>query len=103
MDVRKISVVTAILALGMSAGLSADRIKLRSGKIVDGTFVGADSKTVRFLLPSGTRSDFAIGDVEGVEFTARKPPAPAPDPAVAPAPVLVPSGIDPERTPHAGD
>ena len=61
------SVVTVILALAMSAALSADRIKLRSGKIVDGTFVGADSKTVRFLLANGTRSDFAIGDVEGVD------------------------------------
>ena len=92
MDVRKISVVTVMLALGMSAALSADRIKLRSGKIVDGTFVGADSKTVRLLLANGTRSDFPIGDVEGVEFTARKPPAPPPDPAAAPAPVLVPAG-----------
>ena len=92
MHVRSSSVVTVILALAMSAALSADRVRLRSGKIVDGTFVGADSKTVRVLLADGTRSEFAIGDVEGLEFTARKPPAPPPDPAAAPKPVLVPAG-----------
>ena len=30
-------------------------VRLRSGKVVDGTFIAADSKTVRLLLANGTR------------------------------------------------
>lgn len=84
----------AILALTVWAvvPLSADRVHLRSGKVVEGTFVGADAKTVRLLLPSGVRAEFPVGDVEAVQFTARTPPKPAPDPAAAPAPVVVPAG-----------
>jgi hypothetical protein len=73
--------------------LSADRVRLRGGKTVEGSFMAADSKSVRLLLPDGTVSEFPIADVEGVEFTPRKaPPPPAPDPAKAPAPVTVPMG-----------
>jgi len=98
-----------MLALG--ATLSADRIRLRSGKVIEGTFIGADSKAVRVLLDSGQVSEAPIEDIQAVEFSARKPatPPPAPKaaappargaapaaPAAAPAPakktVTVPSG-----------
>jgi hypothetical protein len=92
MEIRKTSAVAAMLAIAMGGSLDADRVRLRSGKIVEGNFLGADSATVRVLLANGTRSEFAIGDVEGVEFTARKPPAPPPNPAAAPVAVLVPAG-----------
>ena len=76
--------------------LSADRVKLRNGKFVDGTFMGADSKSVRLLLANGTVSEFPLQDVSGVDFDARKAPAPAaaaaPDPVKAPPPVTVPMG-----------
>jgi hypothetical protein len=86
------SCVIALLALDVAI-LSADRVMLRSGKAVEGSFMAADSKSVRLLLPDGTVSEFPIADVSGVEFTPRKaPPPPAPDPAKAPAPVTVPMG-----------
>jgi hypothetical protein len=79
--------------------MSADRVRLRSGKVVDGTFIGADPRSVRLLLDNGSIAEFAVNDVGTVEFTARKAPAPAataaaaaPDPAKAPAPITVPSG-----------
>ena len=97
--------VTLVLILALGATLSADRIRLRSGKIVQGTFIGADSKAVRILLDSGQVSEVPIEDAVAVEFSARKPatpPPPAPRPATAapaPAPaaaakktVTVPSG-----------
>ena len=76
-----------------AATLSADRVKLRNGKVVDGQVMSADGTSVRMLLPDGSAATFPIADVADVEFTARKsPPAPAPDPAKAPAPITVPAG-----------
>ena len=82
----------AIATIG-AATLSADRVKLRNGKVVEGSVMSADGTSVRMLLPDGSAITFPIADVSDVEFTARKlPPAAAPDPATAPAPVTVPAG-----------
>jgi hypothetical protein len=79
----------AIVALVMVAGvsLSADRVRLRSGKVVEGMFMGGDSKSVRVLLDDGQVSEVLLEDVATVEFSARKPAKPAPPrtPAAAPA------------------
>lgn len=105
MKVRRSPIVTLVLLVALGATLSADRVRLRSGKIINGTFIGADSKSVRVLLDDGQVSESPIEEVVAVEFSARKPatppPAPAPRqaaaaPAAAPAPakktVTVPSG-----------
>lgn len=106
MSRRRTQWLTASLVLALGASLSADRVKLKSGKIIEGMFVGADSRTVRVLLDSGQVTEIPIGDAVGVEFAARKPappppppPKPAPaaaKPAPAPAPVVktvtVPAG-----------
>jgi hypothetical protein len=85
--------LTAALAVTTTAALSADTVRLRSGKVVQGMFTGADSKTVRLLLDNGTRAEFPLEDVTSVEFTPRRPPPPpAPKPAQAPPPVVVPAG-----------
>jgi hypothetical protein len=77
----------------VGATLSADRAKLRSGKVVEGMFIGADSKAVRVLLDDGQVSEVPIEQLLAVEFSARKPAAPpppraagAPRPAAAAAP-----------------
>ena len=61
------------LAAGVS--LDADRVRLRSGKVVEGMFIGGDSKTVRVLLDNGSVSEVPLADAVAVEFSARKPPA----------------------------
>ena len=73
--------------------VSADRVRLRSGQVIDGTLTGADASTVRLMLANGTRADLAVADIAGIEFAARAPkPAPqAPAPGRAPAPVTVPA------------
>src|SRR5262245_55009201 len=86
--------VAAIVLVG-SASLSADRVRLRSGKVVDGAFMSADVKVVRLLLDNGTVSEFVLGDVASIETSPRKAPAAAaatPDPAKKPPPVTIPSG-----------
>jgi hypothetical protein len=81
--------ITALLVLAVGVSLSADRVRLRSGKVVQGIFMGGDSKTVRVLLDSGQVSEIPIEEAVAVEFSARKPapppPPPAPKPAAAPA------------------
>ena len=97
--------LTAFLVLAVGVSLSADRVRLRSGKIIDGTFVGADSKSVRVLMADGRVSEVPIQETVAVEFSPRKPPAPPPPPpkpaaAAAPAapkeparpPLVVPTG-----------
>jgi hypothetical protein len=76
-----------------AVSLSADRIRLRSGQTVTGSFMSADVKIVRILLDNGKIGEFKVDDIAAVEFTPRKTPPPAaPDPAKKPAPVTVPTG-----------
>ena len=86
------SCVALIVVLG-SAPLSADRVKLRSGKTVDGSLVSADRKTIRVVLANGAVANFPVADVQAVEFSEPKaPPPPAPNPSQAPPPITVPAG-----------
>ena len=84
MTMRTIGLVAALVT-ATSLSLDADRIKLRSGKVVDGMFVGADSKAVRVLLDNGSVTEVKIADVVSVEFAERKPPPPPPAPKPSPA------------------
>ena len=102
MQNSRIVSMTIMLLVAPAVLLAADRVKLRSGKVIEGMFLGADSKSVRVLLDSGEVSEIPIEQSLGVEFDARKPPprpaAPAPAPAAPkaaakpPAMVTVPSG-----------
>lgn len=95
---RCIHWITAGLVLVAGVSLSADRVRLRSGKTIQGTFIGADSKAVRVLLDNGQVSQIPIEEAVAVEFSARKPapppapPSPSPSPAAAPKTVSVPAG-----------
>ena len=95
MSTRTIRLIASVVLLLTAASPAwADRVRLRSGKVVEGTFLAADSKTVRLLLANGSRGEYPIGDVAGVDFSARAaaPPAQPPNPAAQPAPIKVPSG-----------
>jgi hypothetical protein len=86
MSRRPVQWLTALLVLVLGVSLSADRVRLKSGKVVEGMFIGADSRTVRVLLDNGQVSEIPIGDSVSVEFAARKPaPPPPPPPKAAPA------------------
>jgi hypothetical protein len=84
------------LALVMGTALSADRVRLRSGKTVEGMFIGGDSKSVRLLLDDGQVSEIRLEEAVALEFSARKPapPPPKPAPAASPAaPAASPKGM----------
>jgi hypothetical protein len=107
MNIRSTRWIAATLVLAAGVSLSADRIRLRSGKVVEGMFIGGDSKTVRVLLDNGSVTEVQLQDAAAVEFSPRKPPPPPPPPAPAapppapaaaaaaapqPKPITVPAG-----------
>lgn len=106
MHIRRVQWVTAALVLALGGSLAADRVRLRSGKVITGMFMGGDSKSVRVLLDNGQVSEVPLEEAVAVEFSARKPAPPPPPPpgphAAAPAsapaaqpkpkPIQVPSG-----------
>ena len=92
MTSRSCRTTTAILVVAAGVSLSADRIRLRSGKTVEGIFMGGDSKTVRVLLADGNVSTIPLESAVAVEFSARQPPPPPPEPAAQAKPVSVPAG-----------
>ena len=85
MTIRSARWIAAVLVLGASASLSADRVRLRSGKAVEGIFLGGDSKAVRVLLENGQVSEIPLEEALVVEFSARKPARPPEKPAPTPA------------------
>jgi len=92
--------LAALIVIAASVSLSADRVRMRSGKVVVGTFIGADSKTVRVLLDNGSVSEIPIEDTTAVEFSARKPAPPPPPPAAArPAPAPAAAAAAPAPKP----
>ena len=87
-----LSSIAAIVVLA-GAALSADKVTLRSGQVVSGSFMSADVKIVRLLLANGKIAEFPVDGISALEFAPRKAPAPpAPDPATAPKPITIPSG-----------
>jgi hypothetical protein len=82
---RSVRLMAGIVVVAAGATLSADRIRMRSGKVVEGIFIGGDSKSVRVLLDNGSVSEIRLEEATAVEFSARKPPPPPPPPPPAPA------------------
>ncbi len=101
MQIRRVQWVTAVLILALGSSLLADRVRLRSGKVVTGMFMGGDSKSVRVLLDNGQVSEVPLEDAVAVEFSARKPapPPPPPPPRSTPAQAAAPPKPRPIQVP----
>ncbi len=81
-----------LLLVAAANPLTADTVRLKGGKTVQGLFMGGDSKSVRVLLESGQVSEIPLDQALTVEFTPRTPPPPpAAPPAAAPKPAVTPA------------
>ncbi|MFB3827109.1 MAG: hypothetical protein ACE15B_10085 [Bryobacteraceae bacterium] len=82
-------IVPAMLAVLLACSAMADTLKLRSGRVVAGTYLGGTARQVRMEV--GDRIEtFDIGDVASIEFGA---PASAPAPAAVTAPAPRPREV----------
>ena len=77
--------VSQAQAQAQAQGSSQDRVRTRSGKVVEGVFLGGDSKSVRVLLDNGRVAQIPLEEAVAVEFSRREPPPPPPPPAPKPA------------------
>ena len=94
----KVSLLFTVLFLFSTLTAFADILHLRDGRKVEGTFLGGDSRTVRFLLQDGQVGSFAITDVESIIFGTQAGSAASSAPAPAPTPTPVPA--DPYTVSH---
>ena len=78
----------------------ADDLYLKNGRRVEGTFLGGDSRTVRFLLQDGQVGSFAITDVESIIFGTQAGSAASSAPAPAPTSTSTPVPADPYTVSH---
>jgi hypothetical protein len=67
--------------LAIAGLLSADTLLLRNGSRVEGSFLGGDGKSIRFLVGSQV-STYFVSDIESIRFTNNQPQPP--DTAQAP-------------------
>lgn len=76
---KKILLAFAVMALSVPAW--ADVIRLTNGSTVEGTYLGGDSREVKFLRSNGSVKTYAVSDVESLSFgedaVAAAPAAPA--------------------------
>ncbi len=56
------------VSLGLSSLLMADALRLRNGDFVEGTYLGGDSRSVKFIDSAGNVKTYEISEVEGVRF-----------------------------------
>lgn len=86
-----IFVVVALLLATLSA--SADTLRLKSGAVIEGTFLGGDARTIRFLGADGASRQHPITDVAAIEFGGAPVTAAAPAASAAPtARATIPPG-----------
>lgn len=84
-----------VVAAGMLATAYADTISLKDGSFVNGTFLGGDSRSVRFAV-GDTVQTFSVGEIRDIRFGGDSGPAPAVRSSVStPPPISVPAAPAP--------
>ncbi len=93
-----------VFALIAAAALaSADTVILKSGKAVEGTYLGGSARQVRLAVGDSIQT-FDVGDIASIQFEGTQSAAAAatPTPTPAPAPVAVPQpNVTPQPAPAA--
>ena len=87
---------TLCLVLAFAAAGFADTLTLRSGQVVNGTYLGGTARTIKMEVGDAIQT-FDVSDVSGLTFTA---PASQPD---APPPAPPPADAQPAPPPPAAD
>jgi hypothetical protein len=76
---NRFTLIVWFLALSFAAlSIHADTLVLRDGKELDGTFLGATTRQLEFLPPSGKTLKVPIDSVASLTFSSTQPAPPAP-------------------------
>ena len=104
---HRTSVVLCLATLLSTASLlRADELRLHNGTTVTGSFVGGNTRSVRFIGDDGELRTYSVGDIESIHFlstaSASVPYAPAPSraPAATPACAQRPLRATASAPPH---
>lgn len=92
---RSLTVFVALGLLLAGVSASADTLRLKSGAVVEGTFLGGDARTIRFLGADGNTRQHPINDVAAIEFGGAPVTAAAPaasSPAATTGRATIPAG-----------
>jgi hypothetical protein len=76
--------VTLVFLLS-SLVLTADTLRLANGTRVSGTYLGGDTRQVKFLEADGRTKSYNVSDIEGIDFTAADSSAVAAPVAASPS------------------
>ncbi len=87
---RIVSILSLVIVGLLALPAAADILKLKSGGTVDGTFLGGDARTIRFLDSSGGVETYSVADVANISFVSEAATAAAPAPLRAPRPARAP-------------
>jgi hypothetical protein len=66
----------AILAVACAAACLADTLTLRSGQVIQGTYMGGTARTVKMQVDETVKT-YDVTEIASLEFTAPAPPASA--------------------------
>jgi hypothetical protein len=84
--------LSTVLVLALATAASADVITLKSGRVINGTYVGGTAHQVQIVV-AGTVQTFDVADVYRIEFSGNAPAPVDPDrPALRRAPDSADSG-----------
>ena len=81
-----------VLSCAAALSLSADALRLKSGETVDGTFLGGDSREVKFLRSNGSVKNYSVSDVASISF-GESEAVTAPAVTAPKAPITSASGV----------
>ena len=85
---RSSTLITIVLCVVIVAGAAyADTLRLKNGSTLQGVFLGADTRQIRFMGPDGMPKAFSITSIAGVDFGGSVPSA---APRAAPRPQAPP-------------
>lgn len=99
-SIRLLAAVT--LGLFFAGAAAADTLELKSGKVVQGKYLGGTQAVLRFEV-NGEVQTFSTNDIVALTFTGRSgAAAPVAAPAAAPAPAYAPATAGGEVTIPAG-
>ena len=94
---RIVSILSLVIAGLLASPAAADILELKSGATVDGTFLGGDTRTIRFLDSGGGVETYSVADVANISFVSGAATAVAPVPARAPGPAPRAASAPPPR------